>query len=155
MARSYLAPSPIKTIASANPNAEAVDLWTTRRVAHRVHSLNNNRPERNENCVTHVVGLNCYLCPRLLKEHHQLIGVADLAGAERRRCFGARAGASIGSASFKAPIRRSAASAARSPLSQAPSMGPHSVSWVASPARYMQPMGSVSILREACPPRAA
>ena len=45
---------------------KAVDLWTTLRVAHRVHSLNNNRPERNENCVTHVVGLNCYLCSRLL-----------------------------------------------------------------------------------------
>src|SRR5712671_6903704 len=66
MARSYLAPSPIKTIASANPNAPAVDLWTTLRVAHRVHSLNNNRPERNGNCVTHVVGQICYLCLRLL-----------------------------------------------------------------------------------------
>jgi hypothetical protein len=37
------------------------------RVAHRVHSLNNNRPERNQNCVTYVVGQNCYLCCRLLK----------------------------------------------------------------------------------------
>ena len=52
-------------------------------------------------------------------------------------------------------IRRSAASAARSPLSQAPSIVPHSVSWVASPARYMQPIGSVRIFREACAPGAA
>src|SRR4030088_383515 len=67
MARSCLAPSPIRTTASANPNAPAVDLWTTLRVAHRVHRRNNNRPERNENCVTHVVGQNCYLCRRLLR----------------------------------------------------------------------------------------
>ena len=50
----------------------------------------------------------------------------------RRRCFVGRAS---GSGSFSAPIRRNAASAARSPLSQAPSIVPHSVSWVASPAR--------------------
>src|SRR5260370_40361453 len=80
MARSYLAPSPIKTIASANPNAPAVDLWTTRRVAHRVHSLNNNRPERNENCVTHVVGLNCYLCPRLLMASRRSEGASLVFG---------------------------------------------------------------------------
>jgi hypothetical protein len=41
-------------------------LWTTLGVAHRVHTLNNNRPEQNENCVTHVPGQICYLCPRLL-----------------------------------------------------------------------------------------
>src|SRR5829696_2020095 len=67
----------------------------------------------------------------------------------RRRCLAGRAS---GSGSFKAPIRRNAASAARSPLSQAPSMVPHSVSWVASPARYMQPMGSVKTFRNDCPP---
>jgi len=33
----------------------------------QVHSPNNNKPERNENCVTHVAGLKCYLCRRLLK----------------------------------------------------------------------------------------
>ncbi|WGS20404.1 MULTISPECIES: hypothetical protein [unclassified Bradyrhizobium] len=44
----------------------AVDLRTTLRAALRVHSLNNSRPERNENCVTYVVGLNCYLSRRLL-----------------------------------------------------------------------------------------
>src|SRR5262249_30452122 len=44
----------------------AVDLGTTLRVAPRVHSTTSNRPERTENCVTHVVGLNCYLCRRLL-----------------------------------------------------------------------------------------
>src|ERR1700678_2217835 len=66
MARSCSAPSPTKTTACENPNALAVDLGTTLRVAHRAHSLNNNRPEQNQNCVTYVVGLNCYLCPRLL-----------------------------------------------------------------------------------------
>src|SRR5438552_16565407 len=50
-----------------NQSARAVDLGTTLRVAPRVHSpSSNNRPERNENCVTHVVGLKCYLCRRLL-----------------------------------------------------------------------------------------
>jgi len=45
-----------------------VDLWTTLRVAHRVHSRNSssNRAEQNEKCVTHVAGLKCYLCRRLL-----------------------------------------------------------------------------------------
>ena len=34
-------------------------LWTTRRcVAHKAHRHSKSRPERNENCVTHVVGLN-------------------------------------------------------------------------------------------------
>ena len=43
-----------------------MDLWTTQRVAHRVHSRNNNsRPEHRENCVTHVVGQKCHPCPRL------------------------------------------------------------------------------------------
>src|SRR5207245_8186953 len=74
---------------------------------------------------------------------HQLIGY------RRRRCFAGRAS---GSGSFSAPIRRNADSAARSPLSQAPSIVPHSVSWVASPARYMQPIGSVRTFRDDCPP---
>src|SRR5947199_2189632 len=52
-------------------------------------------------------------------------------------------------------MRRRAASAARSPLSQAPSTVPHSVSWVASPARYRQPIGSVRILRDGCAPGTA
>src|SRR5258708_39624737 len=67
MARSCLARSPVVAIACESPNEQAVDLWTTLRVAHRVHSLNNNRPERNGNCVTHVVGQICYLCLRLLR----------------------------------------------------------------------------------------
>src|SRR5437667_8509690 len=51
-----------------NQSARAVDLGTTLRVGPRVHSpSSNNRPERNENCVTHVVGLKCYLCRRLLR----------------------------------------------------------------------------------------
>ena len=50
------------------PKRKPVDLWTTRRgVAHKAHRPSNNRPERNENCVTHVVGQNCYPCRRLLK----------------------------------------------------------------------------------------
>src|SRR5664279_5738125 len=75
------------------------------------------------------------------------------APAPRPRCFGARAGAVPGSLS--APIFRSAASAARSPLSQPPSTVPHRVSWVASPARNMQPIGSVKTLRDGCAPGAA
>jgi hypothetical protein len=66
--RSCSAPSLITQTSSEDLNAGAVDLGTTLRVAPRVHSPNNNRPERNENCVTHVVGLNCYLCRRLLSE---------------------------------------------------------------------------------------
>src|SRR6202041_73017 len=57
--------------------------------------------------------------------------------------------------SLSAPIFCSAASAARSPLSQAPSTVPHRVSWVASPARNMQPIGSVRIFRDGCAPGAA
>src|SRR4029434_2183436 len=49
----------------ANPNVKAVDLRTTLRVVLRAHSLSNNRPERNENCVTYVAGLKCYPCWRL------------------------------------------------------------------------------------------
>lgn len=46
-------------------------MGTTLRVAPRVHSPNNNnRPERNENCVTYVVGLKCYPCRRLLTPGH-------------------------------------------------------------------------------------
>src|SRR5882724_3417043 len=73
----------------------------------------------------------------------------------RRRDLDGREGASAGSASLSAPILRSAASAARSPLSQAPSTVPHWVSWVASPARNTQPIGSVRILREGWLPGAA
>ena len=43
-----------------------MDLWTTQRVAHRVHSRNSHsRPEHRENCVTHVVGQKCHRCRRL------------------------------------------------------------------------------------------
>src|SRR5215212_2733598 len=64
--RSCSAPSPIGATNYENQR-RAVDLGTTLRVAPRVHSPNNNKPERNENCVTHVVGLKCYLCHRLLR----------------------------------------------------------------------------------------
>src|SRR6476659_9352678 len=73
----------------------------------------------------------------------------------RRRDFDGRGEASAGSLSLSAPILRSAASAARSPLSQAPSTVPHSVSWSASPATNMQPIGSAKTFREGCPPGAA
>src|SRR5258708_1094367 len=88
---------------------------------------------------------------RLRPRQRQLIGAP---GAARRRCFGARAGAASGS-SRTAPLRRSAASAARWAVSQAASTVPQSVSWVASPARNMQPIGSVRILRDPWPPGTA
>ena len=51
------------------PKSASCGLWTTLRVAHRVHSprSRNTRPEQSENCVTHVVGQICYLCSRLLR----------------------------------------------------------------------------------------
>jgi hypothetical protein len=58
--------SPIKTTAYENPNTTPVDMWTMQTRRPQAHRSNNNRPERNQNCVTYVVGLNCYLCPRLL-----------------------------------------------------------------------------------------
>src|SRR2546423_2433907 len=67
----------------------------------------------------------------------------------------AGAGLATGALSRTAPILLSAASAARSPLSQAPSTVPHSVSWVASPARNMQPTGSARIFRDGWPLGAA
>jgi len=73
-------------------------------------------------------------------------GIADLAGATRRRGFATGAAAD---SSVSAPIFCNAASAARSPLSQAPSTVPHRVSWVASPPENMQPIGSVKTLRDA------
>src|SRR5579871_6348006 len=50
-------------------NRQPVDLWTTLRVAHKAHSRNNssNSAEQNGKCVTHVAGLKCYLCRRLLR----------------------------------------------------------------------------------------
>ena len=41
-------------------------LWTTLRIAHRVHSLSHcNRGEHIEKSVTHVLGLKCHPCTRL------------------------------------------------------------------------------------------
>src|SRR5436190_8749369 len=54
------------------------------------------------------------------------------------------------------PQSRSAASAARSPDSQAPPTVPHSVSCTASPAKKRRSRtGSISALRPGCPPGAA
>ena len=92
-ARSFSARSPMAAIACASPNPPAVDLWTTLRVAHRVHSLSssNIRPERNRNCVTHVIGQICYLCFRLLRVRAALAArprasrLASSARSERSR----------------------------------------------------------------------
>ena len=93
------------------------------------------------------IGGHASLCPPYDTEMaHLFIGLLAPPLLRRR---------ATGSDLSSAPIRRNAASAARSPLSQAPSTVPHSVSWVASPARYMQPIGSVRTLRDACPPGAA
>src|SRR5262245_22845139 len=58
----------------ANPTAQELCALRTLRVDLRPHSLSNNRPERNENCVTHVAGLKCYLCWRLQKAVKPLRG---------------------------------------------------------------------------------
>ena len=64
----------IAVIVYANLNDPPVDMWTTRRgVAHRDHRHSNSRPERNEKCVTHVVGQNCYPCPRLLNSQRRFL----------------------------------------------------------------------------------
>src|SRR5437899_3355826 len=79
-ARSCSAPSPIGPMNCEN------------------HSPSNNRPERNENCVTHVVGLKCYLCRRLLtpsarrpnlirKSVPDLRAPASIGGARGRRQY--------------------------------------------------------------------
>src|SRR6476620_6724101 len=56
---------------------------------------------------------------------------------------------------LEGPIRFSAASAARSPESHAPSTVPHNVSCVASPAMKTLPNGSASTRRDGWPPGAA
>jgi hypothetical protein len=61
-ARNYVFDTPIIGLiaqgatASASHEPRPVDLWTTLRVAHRVHrdSNRNCRPEQNQKCVTHV-----------------------------------------------------------------------------------------------------
>src|SRR5258708_22335630 len=68
MARSCSARSPTKATACANPNTSPVDMWTMQTHRPQAHRTNNNRPERNRNCVTYVAGLNCYPCCRLLKK---------------------------------------------------------------------------------------
>src|ERR1700687_1875701 len=64
-ARSCSARSPAKTTACENPSVKPVDLWTMQEHRPQGPQAQNSRPERNENCVTYVVGLNCYLCRRL------------------------------------------------------------------------------------------
>jgi hypothetical protein len=67
----------------------------------------------------------------------------------RRRCFGARAG-TAGSGSL---ARRSFAALPPPHARRFPrAVEPHNVSWVASPARNMQPIGSDKTLREGWPP---
>src|SRR6202011_4186422 len=97
---------------------------------------------------SNLVGTLRFAHPTILRPA-QLIGAPD---PDRRRRFAPEVGAATGSVSLSAPILRSAASAARSPLSQAPSTVPHSVSWVASPARNSGPIGSVRIFRDGWAP---
>src|SRR4029450_841112 len=70
-------------------------------------------------------------------------------------CRRLTAGACFTGSSRKAPMRRSAASAARSPLSQAPSTVPHNVSCVASPAKNTLLTGSLNTFRNGCAPGGA
>src|SRR3954462_14772624 len=57
---------PIAVTVCKSPSAEPVDVWTTQARCPQAHRRsNNNRPEQNEKCVTHVAGQNCYPCPRL------------------------------------------------------------------------------------------
>src|SRR5258705_1314879 len=49
-----------------SPNVKPVDVRTTQARCPQAHRRNNNRPEQNKKCVTHVAGQNCYPCPRLL-----------------------------------------------------------------------------------------
>jgi hypothetical protein len=78
---SVAAGMPTATTVCENQTATPVDLSTTLRVAHRVHSRNSNnssnRPEQNQKCVTHVPGQNCYLCRRLLNHDRD---AAELSG---------------------------------------------------------------------------
>ena len=57
-------------------------MGTTLRVAPKVHSPCSNRPERNENCVTYVVGLNCYLCCRAFSAMMCHVSIAESAAGD-------------------------------------------------------------------------
>src|SRR6266545_2826710 len=60
---------PIAVTVCKSPSAEPVDVWTTQARCPQAHRRsNNNRPEQNEKCVTHVAGQICYPCPRLHSE---------------------------------------------------------------------------------------
>src|SRR2546428_3501004 len=89
-ARSCSAPSPIGPMNCENQSAGAVDLGTTLRVVPKAHSPSNNRPERNENCVTYVVGLKCYLCRRLLTPRFSESQVDTLAAHDSMSAIGER-----------------------------------------------------------------
>src|SRR5258707_14195632 len=59
---------PIAVTICESPNVKPVDVRTTQARCPQAHRRsNNNRPEQNKKCVTHVAGQNCYPCPRLLK----------------------------------------------------------------------------------------
>ena len=101
----------------------AVDRYPVERLGHRRQRADNieftRAPDlvQRERAVLAARPRDQCLRPRLF----QLIGAPTV----RRRCFGTRAGGTAGWISLSAPILRSAASAARSPLSQAPSTVPH------------------------------
>src|SRR5258705_13224588 len=58
---------PIAVTICESPNVKPVDVRTTQARCPQAHRRNNNRPEQNKKCVTHVAGQNCYPCPRLLR----------------------------------------------------------------------------------------
>src|SRR6266849_5611491 len=87
MGRSRLVSLLIAATVCANPSGRPVDVWTTQARCPQVHRPNNNRrkAEQNEKCVTHVVGQNCYPCPRLLSTR-VCFAVLSLPAASVLRC---------------------------------------------------------------------
>src|SRR5262249_33438260 len=91
---------------------------------------------------------------RLCHQLTEVPGRPARGGPPGCRRFTAGAGLEGGS-SHRAPMRRTAASARRSPLSQAPSTVPHNVSCVASPAKNTLLAGSLNVFRNGCAPGGA
>ena len=78
--------------ACASRSRPPVDMWTTLRVAHKVHRPKNSssKAEQNGKCVTHVVGQKCYPRSRLhTVSGHLLIlafSLAVLGQQQERQC---------------------------------------------------------------------
>src|SRR5579862_9460786 len=91
-----------------------------------------------------------------------MLGVAPNDDRSRGGAVRVRLALALGAASaagagvLSTPMRRSTASAARSPDSQAPPTVPHSVSWAASPAnQIVSPTGSIMTRRASWAPGTA